>query len=424
MDEIFFDTWIRLRASGELTGADLNLMWSCLERDYAERKDHSGAFHWFSARAVDIALECNTTAFRANERLDAMIARRVLAKSIRDVKKGTRRLWIFHTEQTPPEDVSTLDPQIQLAFDSGETDAGQLVDNRSSASIQSNQPGDGPAYRPGYGQEHRPEDAPEIRPARVPEGCGTAVHGSETISFDSPPSLNGEGGRVSFAPKVTTRTKWSAPSGAPQMERSKWRASNGAPQMVRDDEDDDEVSLIVPAYARSVSLSSKEERETSSSSSSVAARPRTKWSAPSGAPQMERGRRRPARDRLRTIAHWLATIDPASMPWPEIRQVATAAGAKVRTPGSDRLGRQAHDLVLAAAIVAAVVPELGMAWIERAAGYAPQAKSSRRGYFCALLAEGLELADLCAEGQGQRAWNRLQLAAGQAIAWFDANLKP
>ena len=117
MDEQGLATFRRIRKSREFEPADKLTLLSLLERDYAVRSSRNGAASWFSVRAVDVAQENGSSAYRTNARIDAFIEARVLAKSMRDVRLGTRRLWFYHTEQTPPEDVGEIeDPQGLLPF--------------------------------------------------------------------------------------------------------------------------------------------------------------------------------------------------------------------------------------------------------------------------------------------------------------------
>jgi hypothetical protein len=187
VDEIGLMTWRRARASGDLTPAGLNLLWSFLERDHGERVDHRGAQAWFSAHAPSLADECHTKRHRIHDQVENLTAANFIAHKLRDKSLGTYRVWIRHSEQPVPEDLPhPADPQIKMDFASAES--GTPLDSGYVASVDFPQPGDAPGYRPGLGQEHRPEDAPEIRPARVPEGCRTGLDGSEPYSPPLPSS--------------------------------------------------------------------------------------------------------------------------------------------------------------------------------------------------------------------------------------------
>ena len=120
-------------------------------------------------------------------------------------------------------------------------------------------------------------------------------------------------------------------------------------------------------------------------------------------------------------------LDPPALPWAEIRPLANSTVPVLNPHGGGLRQKPTRNLVLTAAIAAAVIPELGAEWLNRALEATKSgAKRSPVGYFRVCLAEGLEVFELCEPSPGEHPTNGmrtlsiLQRQLGRAVAWFEA----
>ena len=105
------------------------------------------------------------------------------------------------------------------------------------------------------------------------------------------------------------------------------------------------------------------------------------------------------------------------MAWTQVLHLAEIGAAGVQHPQANSLDHLSRRLVMTAAIVATLQPDLGQDWVHDAASIASTATRSRRGLFFTELARGLR--GLCDEPSD--ALNDMQRRALRFLVWFDSN---